>query len=94
MARRPNLSLLLFGALGTEGSLLVDVELWSSDAFTEKKEELLAQFQSEYRFERGDELFVQQGEGKLLKVRLINVWVQVGENGSVSSELLAMKLEV
>ena len=72
----------------------MDVELWSSDAFTEKKEELLASFQSEYRFERGDELYVQRSEGRPLKVRLINVRVQVGEDGTVSSELLAMKLEV
>ena len=70
----------------------MDVELYSSDAFTEKKEELLAQFQSDYRFQRGDEIYVERGEGRPLKVRLIDVRVFIAEGGSVKSELLAMKL--
>ena len=72
----------------------MNVELWSSDAFTEKKEELLVSFQSEYRFQRGDEVYVQRSEGQPLKVRLIDVRVFIDQDGSVKSELLAMKLEV
>lgn len=70
----------------------MDVELYSSDAFTAKKEELLSRFQSEYRFEKGDELYVEQGEERPIKVRVIDVRLFVGESGSLKSELLAMKL--
>ncbi len=70
----------------------MEVELYASDAFTAKKEELLSCFSSEYRFEKGDELYVEGGDGSPLKVRLIDVRVYVGEGGSVKSELLAMKL--
>jgi hypothetical protein len=70
----------------------VDVELYSSDAFTAKKEELLSSFESEYRFEKGDELYVEQGGERPFKVRVIDVRVFVGEGGSLKSELLAMKL--
>lgn len=70
----------------------MEVEIYSSDAFTAKKEELLSRFESEYRFQKGDELYIEQGGGRSLKVRLIDVRVRVGENGSVRSELLAMKV--
>ena len=70
----------------------MQVEIYASDAFTAKKEELLSRFESEYRFEKGDELFVDGGEGHPLKVRLIDVRVYVNQGGSVRSELLAMKL--
>jgi hypothetical protein len=75
-----------------ERSGLVDVELFSSDAFTAKKEELLSRFKSEYRFEKGDELYVEQGGERPLKVRVIDVRLFVDEGGSLKSELLAMKL--
>jgi len=70
----------------------VEVELYASDAFTAKKEELLSRFESEYRFEKGDELYVERGDGRPLRVRLIDVRVHISESGSVKSELLAMKL--
>lgn len=70
----------------------MDVELFSSDAFTAKKEELLSRFKSEYRFEKGDELYVEQGGERPLKVRVIDVRLFVSEDGALKSELLAMKL--
>ncbi len=70
----------------------MDAELYSSDAFTVKKEELLSRFESEYRFEQGDELYVEQGGERPFKVRVIDVRVFVGEGGSLKSELLTMKL--
>ena len=70
----------------------MEVELYSSDAFTEKKEELLSRFASEYRFQKGDELFVERGQERPLKVRVIDVRLFVGDGGSLKSELLAMKL--
>jgi hypothetical protein len=75
-----------------ERSGLVEVELFSSDAFTAKKEELLSRFKSEYRFEKGDELYVEQGGERPLKVRVIDVRLFVSEDGALKSELLAMKL--
>lgn len=70
----------------------VEVQLYASDAFTAKKEELLSRFESEYRFEKGDELYVEQGGERPLKVRLIDVHVHIGEGGTVKSELLAIKV--
>ena len=70
----------------------MEVEIYASDAFTAKKEELLSRFESDYRFEKGDELIVERGKGRPLKVRLIDVRVYVNQGGSVRSELLAMKL--
>ncbi len=70
----------------------MDVELYASDAFTAKKEELLSRFESEYRFQKGDELYVERGEEQPLKVRLIDVRLLVREGGTLKGELLAMKL--
>ena len=69
----------------------MEVEIYASDAFTAKKEELLSRFESDYRFEKGDELIVERGEGRPLKVRLFDVRVYVNQGRSVRSELLAMK---
>ncbi len=41
---------------------------------------------------RATELYVERGEDRALKVRLIDVRLFVGEDGSLKSELLAMKL--
>ena len=70
----------------------MEVEIYAADAFTEKKEELLSRFGSDYRFERGDELYIDRGEGGPLKVRLIDARIYVNQGGFVKSELLAMKL--
>lgn len=70
----------------------MEVEIYASDAFTAKKEELLSRFESDYRFEKGDELYIDRGEERPLKVRLIDVRVYINQGGSVKSELLAMKL--
>ncbi len=70
----------------------METELFESDAFTAKKQGLLARFTSDYRFQKGDELYVHQGEGAPLKVRVIDVRVHVREGGSLACELLALKL--
>lgn len=70
----------------------MEVEVYASDAFTAKKEELLSRFESDYRFQKGDEIYIERGGGHPLKVRLIDVRVHVGESGSLRGELLAMKL--
>jgi hypothetical protein len=70
----------------------VETELYESDAFTAKKTNLLSRFESDYRFQKGDELYVHQGEGRQLKVRLIDVRVHIQANGQLTRELLALKL--
>jgi hypothetical protein len=71
----------------------VETEIYESDPFTAKKEGLLVRFTSDYRFQKGDELYIHQGGGRPLKVRLIDVRVHVLEGGrQLTRELLALKL--
>ena len=70
----------------------METELYESDAFTAKKTNLLSRFESDYRFQKGDELYIHQGEGRRLKVRLIDVRVHIQANGQLTRELLALKL--
>ncbi len=37
----------------------------------------MAKFTSDYRFERGDEFFLDQGEGLPVKIRVIHVRIQL-----------------
>ncbi len=70
----------------------METEIYESDPFTAKKERLLARFTSDYRFQKGDELYLHQGSGRPLKVRLIDVRVHVHEGGRLTREMLALKL--
>lgn len=70
----------------------METELYESDPFTAKKQSLLVSFTSDYRFQKGDELYIHQGEGRPLKVRLIDVRVHVQAGGNLTREMLALKL--
>ena len=70
----------------------METEVYESDPFTAKKQNLLVRFTSDYRFQKGDELYIHQGGGRPLKVRLIDVRVHVQEGGRLTRELLALKL--
>jgi hypothetical protein len=70
----------------------METEVYESDAFTAKKTALLARFTNDYRFQKGDELYIHQGEGRPLKVRIIDVRVHVQRDGRLSREVLALKL--
>jgi hypothetical protein len=70
-----------------EGSL--KTEIYGVDPFTGRKDKLLATFDSDYRFERQDELFIDGA--KPLKVRVISVVVRLS-GGEMQRELLVMKL--
>lgn len=70
----------------------METEIYESDPFTTKKQGLLVQFTSDYRFQKGDELYIHQGNGHPLKVRLIDVRVHVQHGGRLTRELLALKL--
>jgi hypothetical protein len=66
-------------------------EIYESDPFSPKKGRLIATLASEYRFEKGDELFFDDEPGRL-KVRIIGVQVHVKGDGDIYRDVLALKL--
>lgn len=66
-------------------------EIYESDPFSPKKGRLLATLSSEYRFEKGDELFFDDEPGRL-KVRVIGIQVHVKGDGDIYRDVLALKL--
>jgi len=66
-------------------------EFYESDPFSPRKGRLIASISSEYRFEKGDEVFFDD-EPSRLKVRLISVQVHIKGNGDVYRDILALKL--
>ncbi len=65
----------------------VKTEIYEVDPFTSRKDRLITTIESDYRFERQDEIVI---DGKM-RVRVINVFVRlVGEQ--MERELLVMKL--
>ena len=70
----------------------METEIYESDPFTAKKQDLLVTIESDYRFQKGDELYLQQGGGRQIKVRVIDVRLHVDEGGRMRRELLALKV--
>ncbi|MCH7718027.1 MAG: hypothetical protein IIB21_01030 [Chloroflexi bacterium] len=70
----------------------METEIYESDPFTAKRQNLLVRFTSDYRFQKGDELYIHQGGGRPLKVRLIDIRVHIQDGGRLTRELLALKL--
>jgi len=68
-------------------------EIYESDPFSPKKGKLLATLASEYRFEKGDEVYFDDAPERL-KVRVIDVRLHVKGDASVFREILALKLQV
>ena len=66
-------------------------EIYESDPFTPRKGRLLATLASEFRFEKGDELFFDD-EPARLKVRIIAIQMHVKANGAIYRDILALKL--
>lgn len=66
-------------------------EVYESDPFTPKKGRLIATLDTEYRFQKGDEVYFDDEPGRL-KVRVIDVRVHVKGNGEVHRDILALKL--
>lgn len=66
-------------------------EIYESDPFSPKKGRLIATLSSEYRFEKGDEVFFDDEPGRL-KVRIIGVQVHVKGDGDIYRDVLALKL--
>jgi hypothetical protein len=74
----------------TSCEVIVKSEIYESDPFTPRKGRLLATLSSEYRFEKGDELFFDDEPGRL-KARIISVQLHV-KGGDVYRDILALKL--
>ena len=70
----------------------METEIYESDPFSAKKQNLLVRFTSDYRFQKGDEIYIHQKDGRPLKVRLIDVRVHIQDDGRLTRELLALKL--
>ena len=66
-------------------------EVFESDPFTPKKGRLIATLETEYRFQKGDEVYFDDEPGRL-KVRVIDVRIHVKGNGDVHRDILALKL--
>lgn len=66
-------------------------EIYESDAFTAQKSALLVTLETPYRFERNDELFITPGGGKRVKVRVMNVRIEI-DGQQMRRELLVLKL--
>lgn len=71
---------------------IMETEIYESDPFTAKRQTLLVSFTSDYRFEKGDELYIHGGGARSTKVRLIDVRVHIQDGGKLTREILALKL--
>lgn len=65
-------------------------EFYESDPFAPRKSELLLSIDTDYRFEKGDEVVIDTG-GRTTKVRVMDVRIHVRQ-GTLSREILALKL--
>lgn len=70
----------------------METEIFESDPFTAKKQNLLAKVSTDYRFQKGDEVYIHGKDGRRTKVRLIDVRVHIQDDGRLTRELLALKL--
>jgi hypothetical protein len=65
-------------------------EFYESDPFTPRKTDLLLSINTDYRFEKGDEVTI-ESPNRTTKVRVMDVRVAV-RMGVISREILALRL--
>ena len=65
-------------------------EFYESDPFSPRKAALIVSVDSDYRFEKGDEVTI-EANGRTLKVRIMDVRVRIA-GPALSREVLALKL--
>lgn len=65
-------------------------EFYESDPFSPRKADLLLRIDTDYRFEKGEEVVINEG-GKTVKVRVLDVRVRI-DSGVMSREVLGLKL--
>jgi hypothetical protein len=68
----------------------MQTDIYESDPFSGSRGTHLASLDTDYRFERNDELFLSAG-GRRIKVRITHVRVEFDGRG-LKRELLALKL--
>lgn len=66
-------------------------DFYEADAFSGSKGEHYATIDSDYRWEKGDEVWI-VAKGNRIKLRITWVHVTVHENGEVTRDLLGLKL--
>lgn len=66
-------------------------DFFEADAFTGSKGEHYLTIDSDYRWEKGDEIWI-EAKGQRLKLRITWVNLTVAANGTVSRELLGLKV--
>ena len=66
------------------------VDIYEADPFTQRKDKLLTTLSTDYRFQKGDEIFIEEGS-KPVKVRVSYVQVRI-RGGVVEQELLALRI--
>jgi hypothetical protein len=66
------------------------VEIYEADPFTQRKDKLLTTLSTDYRFQKGDEIFIEEG-GRSVKVRVSYLQVRI-KGGGVEQELLALRI--
>lgn len=65
--------------------------IYEADPFSGSKGEHYLTIDTDYRFEKNDEVWLETG-GRRMKIRITWVHVTVRENGDMERELLGMKL--
>jgi hypothetical protein len=65
-------------------------DFYESDPFSPRKAGLLLSIDTDYRFEKGEEVVIEEG-GRTTKVRILDVRVHV-KSGVMSREILGLKL--
>jgi hypothetical protein len=66
-------------------------DFYEADPFSGSKGEHYCTIDSDYRWEKGDEVWIESGKGRI-KLRITWVNVTVGQNGVVTRDLLGLKL--
>ncbi|MEX2080548.1 MAG: hypothetical protein WEC33_02945 [Dehalococcoidia bacterium] len=66
--------------------------IYEADPFGGSKGEHYVTLDSDYRFEKGDEIWLEPKDGQRVKVRITWVNLTVCGDGSIERELLGLKL--
>lgn len=74
----------------SKGTARLKTEVFESDPFSPRKAALLVTLDTDYRFEKGDEMVIDLG-GRTTKVRVMDVRVHIA-SGALSREILALKV--
>ncbi len=65
-------------------------EFYESDPFAPQKADLLLSIDTDYRFDKGEEVTIEEA-GKTVRVRVLDVRIRI-EDGVMSREILGLKL--